>query len=171
MKIFLNIIMIIAIMLYLMSVQFKKKYQILLIQIFSSMCYAIVYYFQKGYSAFFTEIIEQVKDIIFYPYAKKNKKIPVYYLIVFLLILVVIAIIFYNGPLSLLPLVINLLYFISTYYKNPKAIRVIMLINAFLWMIYNYSLGLYLLIVGNTFEVISALLALYRFSKRKKKKC
>ena len=51
--------------------------------------------------------------------------------------------------------------------KNPKSIRVVMLICAFLWAYYNFSIGAYVLIIGNSFEVVSATIALLRFKKKK----
>ena len=168
MEIFLTCVSVVAILLFLISVQFEKKSDILLVQIASSVCYGIVYFFKSAWSGFITEIIEQTKSTIFYFYEKKGKKIPVAFLVIFVVSLFVIAYFTYDGINTLVPLIINLAYFISTYIKNPKAIRVVMLICAFLWAYYNFSIGAYVLIIGNSFEVVSATIALLRFKKKKK---
>lgn len=157
-------ISIISIILYVMSVQFKDKKNILTVQIFASICYLIVYVIKGAWSGVAIEILEELKDVVFINFEKRNKKnIPLIVLILFITLLVVVSIIFYDGILSLLPLAINILLFVSTYYKNPKYIRWIMLICGGLWAIYNMYVGAYIIIIGNILEMISAIVAIRKF--------
>lgn len=159
------VISILSIFLYVMSVQFKEKKKILISQFFASVCYLIVYVIKGAMSGVAIEILEEIKDIIFVKYENKNKKIPIFWLIIFIALLVIVSLIFYDGVLSLLPLLINIILFISTYFKNPKYIRWIMLVCGALWGIYNVYVGAYVIVIGNVLEIISAIISIIRFKK------
>lgn len=163
------VVSIASIFLYVMSVQFKDKKNILITQIFASLCYLIVYVYKGAWSGVSIEVLEESKDIIFINYEKKNKNIPMGALVVFIGLLILCSIIFYDGALSLLPLVINILLFTSTYFKNPKYIRYVMLVSGILWGVYNLYLGAYIILVGNILEVISAIYSIYRYKDIDKK--
>lgn len=161
------IVSVLSILLYVMSVQFKKKENILWTQIGASMCYLIVYVIKGAWSGVSIEVLEQLKNLIFIKIEKKNKKIPISILIIFLSLLVGVSIYFYDGVLSLLPLLINILLFTSTYFKNPKYIRYTMLIAGLLWGIYNIYVGAYIICIGNFLEIISAIISIIRYKKTK----
>ena len=160
------IVSILSIFLYVMSVQFKEKRKILITQIGASLCYLIVYVIKGAWSGVAIEILEELKNIIFIKIEKHNKKIPIFVLAIFLLSLVIVSIIFYDGLFSLLPLAINLLLFTSTYFKNPKAIRYAMLFAGIMWAIYNVSISAYIILIGNLLEVISAIISIIRFKDK-----
>ena len=153
---------ILGVILFASSVQPKKKKDILGVQFFASICYMIAYIVKHAWSGVATEVVEQVKNLVFIQYEKKNKKIPFYFLIIFCFLLIIIAFITYNGILSMIPLVINLSYFVGTYIKNPKYIRIIVFCCAILWAIYNYSIGAYIIIIGNVLEMVSSAISLVR---------
>lgn len=157
------VISIIAVFLYVLSVQFKEKKNILIIQIFASMCYLIVYLIKGIWATVLIEVLEEVKNVFFLYSEKHSKKIPLKMLFIFLLILLIISIWYYDGMLSLLPLIINILGFISTYYKNPKYIRRIVFVCGALWGIYNIYVGAYIIVIGNVLEMISAAISIYKF--------
>lgn len=159
-----------SIFLYVMSVQCKTKKNILIVQIGASICYCTVYLIKGMWSGVASELLEQGKDVAFIKAEKKYKKVPIWLLVLFLASLVVCAMLFYDGnPLSLLPLVINLLLFTSTYYKNPQVIRWVMLICGGLWACYNIYGGAYIICIGNVLEIFSAAISIKRFSKENKK--
>ena len=106
-----------------------------------------------------------MKSIIFMKYAKEDKKIPFVILIIFIFLLVLVSIIFFDGLFSLLPLFINIILFVSSYFKNPKYMRITMLICGALWGIYNISIGAYIIVIGNILEIVSASISLIRFKE------
>lgn len=159
------IVSILSIFLFVISVQFKEKKDILLIQTFASMCYFIAYLILGSHSGCVIELIEQTKDIVFYKYEKKKKEIPITLLIIFVSSLIIASIITYDGFYSLMPLIINLLYFVSSYFKNPKYMRLTMLLCGFLWIYFNFKVGAYIIIIGNVLEIISATISLIRYKK------
>ena len=158
-----NIVSVISIFLFIISVQFKNKKDILIIQTLSSICYMIVYFLLKAYSGATIELVEQTKNIVFIEYEKNNKDIPLLVLLLFIGLLIIITILTYNGLNSIMPLIIYILYFLSSYFKNPKTIRTTMILCAIIWMLYNYSIGDYLMIIGNILEIVSAVISLIRY--------
>lgn len=158
-----NIVSVISIFLFIISVQFKNKKDILIIQTLSSICYMIVYFLLKAYSGATIELVEQTKNIVFIEYEKNNKDIPLLVLLLFIGLLIIITILTYNGLNSIMPLIIYILYFLSSYFKNPKTIRTTMILCAIIWMLYNYSIGAYLMIIGNILEIVSAVISLIRY--------
>lgn len=166
-KIIYYVVSILSIFLFVISVQFKEKKHILLVQALASMCYFIVYLILGAFSGCAIELIEQAKDIVFYNFENKNKNIPLILLIIFVILLLIASILTYDGLFSLLPLVINLSYFVSSYFKNPKHIRIVMLICGFIWIVYNISAGAYIIIIGNALEIVSAIVSLIRYKDKK----
>lgn len=160
---------ILGIIFFIASPLFKKKKDILISQIGAAFCYMIAYIIKGATSAWLIEIIEQIKDLIIIRFERKKKNVPGFILAFFILLLIVVTIIFYDGYYSITPLIINIAYFISTYFKNPKHIRYTMLVCAFLWAFYNYSVGAYIIIVGNVFEVISATYSIVKYKKSQSK--
>lgn len=167
-KIIYYTVSILSIFFFVGSVQFKEKKNILLVQGFASMSYFVVYFILGAYSGCAIELIEQTKDFVFYFFERKNKTIPVALLILFVLLLITASILTYDGIISLLPLIINLSYFISSYFKNPKYIRIVMLICGFIWLAYNLLIGAYIIIIGNVLEIGSAIISIIRYRDRKK---
>lgn len=165
MMIIYYIVSILSIFLFVISIQFKDKKDILLVQTFASMCYFIAYLILGSYSACTIELIEQTKDIVFYNYEKNKKEIPIMLLIIFVSSLIIASIVTYDGFYSLMPLIINLLYFVSSYFKNSKYMRITMLLCGFLWIYFNFKVGAYIIIIGNILEIISAIISLVRYKK------
>lgn len=171
------IVSILSIFLYIMSVQFKDKKNILITQIFASLCYLTIYVIKGAWAGVSIEVLEESKDVIFIEYEKRNKKIPFIILTLFIILLFVFTFIFYDGPGSLLPLIINIILFVSTYFKNPKWIRYVMVLCGFLWGCYNLYVGAYIIVIGNVLEIVSAIISIARFKevdnkpvKKKRKK-
>ena len=159
------LVSILSVFLYVASVQYKNKKDILLVQVFASFCYLIVYIIKGAWSGVFVEVLEEMKSIIFMKYAKEDKKIPFVILIIFIFLLVLVSIIFFDGIFSLLPLFINIILFVSSYFKNPKYMRITMLICGALCGIYNISIGAYIIVIGNILEIVSASISLIRFKE------
>ena len=164
------VVSIASIFLYILSVQFKKKKHILITQIFASLSYLIIYVIKGAWAGVAVEVLEETKDVIFIGYENKKKKIPLVILVLFIISLFVVTFIFYDGYGSILPLIINIILFVSTYFKNPKWIRYVMVLCGFLWGCYNLYVGAYIILIGNALEIVSAFISIYRFKDIDNKK-
>lgn len=167
-KIIYYIFAILAVGTFIFSIQFKRKKDILFAQALANLFYSISYFVLYAYSAGIMNLISAIRAYIFYLYAKKRKKPPFYLLFAFVASILVILIIVYEDLYSLIPPFITIAYFISTYYKNPKVIRIVFLICGFVWIFYNIKVGAYIALVGNSFEILSGIIALRRFKNAKK---
>ncbi len=162
-----QIIGIVAIALWVISVQKKEEYKILLLQAVANLIYAVQYVLLQVFPAAFMNIVSFFRCYIFYKKRKNGKNISKLWLIIFIVIVIVFGILTYDGYLSLIPIIITLFYAISSWMKDAKWIRIVFLIAAFIWIYYNYVVGAYICIIGNVFEIISGTLALIRFSNVK----
>lgn len=167
-KIVYYIFALLAVGVFIFSIQFKRKKDILLAQTFANFFYSISYLVLNAYSAVVMNFISAIRAYIFYLYAKKRKKPPFYLLFIFIVSILIILYFVYKDLYSLIPPLITIAYFISTYCKNPKVIRVVFLVCGFIWIFYNLKVGAYVALIGNSFEIISGIIALRRFRNVKK---
>jgi len=158
-----EVLLIIAISLFVLSVQFKNKENILLMQMLSNLFYFLAYMQYGLFSAGFMNLTSAVRAGTFCYFCKTKKDIPKTILLAFIIIVIIISIITYSSILALLPCLITILYFISSYYKNEKIIRITFLLCAVLWLHYNFTNQVYIAIIGNTLEIISGIISLERF--------
>ena len=114
MEIFYYIVSIFAIILFVSSVQFKNKKDILMLQFGANVCYLLVYLTRLAWVGVSSQGLTAVKNFIFIIFEHKKKDVPLWLLLLFLGGLIGISIYFYDGILSLVPLLINILLFIST---------------------------------------------------------
>ena len=164
------VVSIASIFLYILSVQFKKKKHILITQIFASLSYLIIYVIKGAWAGVAIEVLEETKDVVIIGFENHKKKVPVIILALFIISLYVVTFIFYDGYGSLLPLIINIILFTSTYFKNPKWIRYVMVLCGFLWGCYNLYVGAYIILIGNVLEIVSAFIAIHRYKDIDNKK-
>lgn len=168
MDIIIQLLGVCAMISWVSSIQLNKKEQILELQIIASIFYAVHYGLLDAMSAVGVTLVSIVRLLTIYIIEKKGKEVPVYVLVIFMLLLVVVGIFTYAGPISLLPIVITMIYTYATWQKNTKVIRLGFFCAGWLWIIYNFSVGSYVLMIGNALEVISSTVSFIRFDKKKK---
>lgn len=162
----IQIIGVIAILLWIFSVQQKKEHKILFLQTLANLMYTIQYYLLGVFTAATMNLVSCGRCYLFYKKRKAGKNIPKMELFIFLLCLIILGIITYESPLSLIPIIITIFYTVSAYLKNAIWLRIIFLSAAFVWIFYNYTVGAYVCIIGNVLEIISGSISLVRFHKK-----
>ena len=160
-----QIIGIISVILWIYSVQNKKQHKILFFQFLANLGYAIQYLLIKAYSASAMNLSSSLRSLIFSIKRKHKKKISKLWLIFFLISIIILGIITYDGLLSLLPTIITIFYAISSWVKDVKVMRIVFILAAFGWIYYNIQVHAYAAIIGNVFEIISGFISLIRFKK------
>lgn len=163
MVILIQVLGLCAMISWVLSIQMKEKSTILELQILASLFYGVHYGLLDAMSAVGVTIISIIRLVTIYLIEKKGKEVPFYVFITFILMLVGVGIVTYAGPISLIPIVITMIYTYTTWQKNTKIIRGAFLVTGSMWIIYNFSVGSYLLMIGNLFEVISSVISLLRF--------
>ena len=158
---------VLAIFFWIISIQEKRQYKIIYLQMFANLFYTIEYLVLGVLSAASMNFVSTIRCYLFYRKKKERRKVPEVWLIGFISLLVILGIITYNGYLSLIPIIITIFYTISSYLKKAKWIRIVVLVAAFFWIYYNYKNGVYLATIGNFLEIISGIVSLVRYRKSK----
>lgn len=149
-----------AIALWVISIQNKKREKILLFQFWANGLYMVEYSLLGAFSASVMNLVSSLRCLVFYKGKKKNSLIS---LVLFSIIVIILGILTYDGLLSLIPVIITLFYTISSWVKNPFWNRITVLVAAVIWIYYNFSVGAYITVVGNVFEIISGIISLVRY--------
>ncbi|MBQ6285243.1 MAG: YgjV family protein [Bacilli bacterium] len=168
-KLLAQIIGILAIITITISVHFKKKNHMMLVQSLAHLFYCTQYILLGAYSAAYMDGVAIARNLIYYKFDETKTKIPIIFPILLCTIIIIIGYFNYDGLLSLIPIVITLAYTISATFKNPKIFKCTFGFCALIWLYYNYKCGAYVCIIGNVMEFSSTAIALIKERKRKKK--
>ena len=163
---------ILALVCTVVSMQLKKKRPLMIMQT-ASEAFIIAQYLVKGaFTGSFMAIVSFIRNVIFTKYDKKRA--PIWILVVLYLIMTVLTIVSWAGPLSILPYAGSLIYTWSLWYGKTKWIRLGNAIGNSPYLAYTLLTGNYALFAMTLLEVISAIVGFIRIdvinAKKKHKK-
>ena len=161
-----QIIGLLAIILNVSSLQFKKKTSMMKMLLITNILFLIQYFLLKAYSASLICLITIIRTILFTRYDEKKQRIPINLLIFILIICIIVGTFTYKNLLSLVPVIIAMTYTIAATFKRPEKFKIVYGICGIIWLIYNYKVKAYVNIIGNIFEITSSFIG----AKRKYKK-
>ena len=159
----------IAFLFNISAYQLKKKSQILSFTITANALNLIHYILLGAWSGMATKIIAVTRDSYVIYKDKKSLK-GILPLVIFISAYVVMAIITYESPLSLLPLLAAVLYTVGIYKGNDQRVRIAAASTCVLWLIYNISVFSIAGAVGDVFIITSNVVAYYHYAKKSKGK-
>ena len=164
-----QILAFIAFLFNISAYQLKKKSQILGFTITGNVLNIIHYILLGAWSGMATKILAVTRDSYVVFKDKKSLKsiIP---LIIFICAYIIMAIITYESPLSLLPLLAATLYTIGIYKGGAQRVRIAAASTCVLWLIYNISVYSIAGAIGDIFIITSNIVAYYHYAKIKKRK-
>ena len=165
MFIFAQILGATALFILILSFQKNEKQSLLKYQIGSSIFFAAQYLCLQAYSGCLINIACIIRNILFRKYT--GKRIPIYYLLFIICIMIVLSLFSYVGPISLLPCIACILYSCSLWQDNLRVTRIVEVISCSLYIIYNIKVLAYVGLISTIIELISALIAIYRFDIKK----
>jgi hypothetical protein len=151
------------------SVQMKKRTNILLLFAIAGAFAAVAYWFLGAYNGLALDAIGVVATIFGLVLARKNKMLPKWSLVAFAILSIAIWAIFYTSPIDLAVLVAQIIYFGALAFKKPNLVRVMMMLNMLCWLVYNASVGAYANVANNLFFLGSDAIALWRYRGGKRK--
>ena len=160
-----QIIGILALIILMLSFQKNEKKLLLKYQIISSFLYALQYVFLGAYTGSLMNLTCMVRNFIFNKY--NNKKVPIHWLIIIVILMIVFLLISYIRTISLLPMLAVVLYSIAVWYGNLKLIRCTEVISCTLFIVYNIRVLAITGLIAIMIELIAALIAIYRFDIKK----
>lgn len=161
----------VAFILYTLSLQFKKKRNILNTQIIANTFYALEYLMLNAYAGLNNSLFGIMRSLLFSVADKKRLKLPLYVPILFTIIVLIFGYVSYTDLFSIIPVFISIAFFIALYTNNLKIYRLIAALASGLWIVYNYHVLAYIGVFDSVIELTSSLIAIYRFDiKRDRKK-
>ena len=153
----------IALIILVISFQKNKRSNLLRYQVFSSIFFALQYLCLNALNGCLMNVMTAIRNYLF---SKFKNKVPIIYLIFIIIIMMILSIISFNGIFSLLPSIAVIIYSIAIWYGDLKIIRVAEVISCLLFIIYNIKVLAIVGLISTIIELISALVAIYRFDIR-----
>lgn len=170
MEVIANVIGIAAVIVFILSYQFKTRRGIILCSGASRILYILQYVLLGAFTGavfdivgVFTTLLADKKDK---PFIKKYL-VPVF--ILSNLAVVGIGILLYKNAFDLLPMFGILFETGALWLNNEKHIRIVSFFGAPCWLIYNLSTVAYGSAIGNVFTMISIIIAFIRYDIKKVK--
>ena len=153
---------------WISSVQVKKKFNILILQLLANIFYAVQYFLLGYFSTGLMNIVSAFRCFAFGINAKRNKNNSFGLLLLILFIIFILSLLFCKTYLGLIPIFNTILYTISSWQDNTKYLRYIFVLCSILFVFYNWIVGAYVTLIGNIFEIISGIISIIRFEKQKR---
>ena len=164
MKLLPTVVGAIAVALFLLCFQLKKREQILVCNIISRSLYILQYFLLGEFigaamdlSAIPSSAIATKKD---HPYVKKFQ-IPI--IVAVNLIVVAIGAVLYTSPVSILPILAVIFETGALWFSKERVVRMVSLAAQPMWFSYNLLCGAYASAVGNALASVSIIIALIRY--------
>jgi hypothetical protein len=158
-----------ALLSWVSSVQWKSKSGILRLQIVASVFYCLHYGLLDATSAAAVSVVSIARLLTIYLIERKGRTVPISILFLFIGLLVLVGFLTYDSLLSLIPIIITILYTYGTWQNNTYLLRIIFFCCGWMWFYFNYQVGSYILIIGNTLEIVSSTVSFFRFGLFKEK--
>lgn len=147
--------------------QTKTKHKMLFLQITYSILMILEFLILKAYSALFVCCIALIRAILFYLYDKKKKNVPIKYVISLVIALLISQIYTYKDLFSIIPMIIGITYTLSLQLKNVNKIKMICIILAVLWIIYDFHIKAYISSISASLDIISIIIYFFKQKNNK----
>lgn len=145
------------------SMQLKKKEQILRCFILAGIFFTFNYLLLNGYTGAIVCMIATMQTIVSYILAKKEKEVPKWLIAIFFILSIIGGILTYQNIIDILPILGGITYTCSILQKEEKYIRWISLCNYVLWLIYDMFVRAYSTAISDSICIISTAIGIIRF--------
>ena len=166
--VFVQILGIITLFLFIVSLQQRKKENFLLFQIAGTLIYILQYIFTRRYTGAILFTIVLVRGLVFYYYKRKDLKPSIIILIVFQVTLGISTYFSWQNILSIIPFIATAAKTWSTWQDNMKWTRKTSLLSQGGMIIYNLSASMYTGALTEAGNLVSTVIAIWRYDIRKK---
>ena len=157
---------IIALILTVISVQFKTKEKIIMCFVFANLVASIQFFLLNAITGAVISIINTIRCMVFYYYKKKGKKPSLAILLLFEIVAIVSGIISWQNIWSIIPIVATVLYTYGLWQDDVKIIRITTAIVGLGWAIYDIIVMAYIGAIQESSQFVSAIIALIRKNKK-----
>ncbi|MCL2375777.1 MAG: YgjV family protein [Defluviitaleaceae bacterium] len=166
---FVQILGIITLILFVISVQQRKKENFLLFQIAGTLLFILQYVLTGSYTAAILFTIVLIRGLVFFYYKKKGLKPSRAVLIIFLTALGISTIISWQNILSIMPLIATAAKTWGTWQDNMGHTRKTSLLAQSSMIIYNLSAHIYTGALTEACNLVSTIIAIKRYDFYKEK--
>ena len=150
------------------SLQMKKKWQILAVSVFVNICGAVnILLLDQFNSGVLLNLLACLQIGATTWHEHKEIPIPLWEKLVFLGLYLTLGIVGYARPLDLLSILAAVFYMCSVFQKKEQNVRLFLLGNMTTWAVYHAILGSTSLI-AQLAGIASSLIALWRYKKTKR---
>ena len=153
---------VIALILTVISVQFKTKEKIVMCMIFANLVVAVQYFLLNAITGGVISILNTIRCIVFYYYKKKDKNPSLVILLVFEVIAIISGITSWQNIWSLIPVLVTIIYTYGLWQDNVNIIRITTGIAGFGWAIYNIIVMAYVGAIQEIAQLVSSIISLVR---------
>ena len=167
--IFVQILGIITLVIFVVSLQQRKKENYLLLQTFGTVLFIIQYLLADKITGAITFSIVAVRGIVFYYYKKKNLKPSLKILIIFQTVLLVSTYLTWQNILSIIPFTATSAKTWGTWQDDMKWVRRTSLLGQGCMIVYNLSASMYTGALTEVCNLTSTVIAVWRYDFKKDK--
>ena len=121
----------------IISIQFKNKKNILLMFILVNLIIGIELALLDAYTGALVCFVAVIQTMINYIYVKKDKKLPNFFIVIYVIASLIVGIYSYKELMDILTILCAMLYIASICQTKEKNIRIISFLNFVFWIIYN----------------------------------
>ena len=157
-----------AVILFLLSFQFKKRKNILIVNIVSRSLYVLQYIVLGAFEGAVLDFMGMLSSVIA-KYKEKNfvRKNWVFFLVVIDAVLIAAGLAFYENVFSLFAIGGIVLEVTALWLTNEKHIRALSLASTPFWFTYNVANSAYGSAVGSFLAMVSIIVAMARYDKKR----
>ena len=154
----------------MVAMQIDDKKKILLFYVLANFTYGTNYLLLGAISGAVICFVEGIETIINTIFEHKNKTIPKWLLVIYLLIALGIGVYTYTSIIDLFAILGGILYVLLITVKKESSIRKITFILMIIWITYDFIVKSYVAGINDTIILISTMIGIYRFDIKKGKK-
>jgi len=164
-----QILGVVALLTAIISVQLKEKTKLLFLQIIENTAKILALAFVGGISGAYSETVGLLRKIWFFHTSKNHKLNKLWSLIFFSLLAVLVGVLVWEGPITLLPVIAVILGTFGLWQENIFVLRYIAIIASILYAIYAIIVGAYTNAISEMFMIVSIIISLIRFKRKQTK--
>lgn len=157
---------IVGLALSIISFQFKKHKNIMIVKTCSELSFAVQYIFLGAWTGALLDGVSMFRNFLFAKFVEKKwSTFPV--IIGFSALLVVIGVGSWDGPITLLPICAKIVSTVSYGMKRERLLRFIAIPSCIMWVTYNTFVGSWEAVISDSLTFFSILIAIYKFDIKK----
>lgn len=149
------------------SIQCKNVKKMLTLQFTGNAFSALSYVLLGGFSGCGSSLVAALQTALLYFFRSKNKKVPMWFVMVFVILQVSLTLIVYKTPLDLLAILAAIAATLALAQENLFKFRVLAFVCAALWLVYDLYVGAYTMLLHRIISIISTIVGIIRYDIKK----